>query len=142
MSGYTKQDMIPVRRGKIYCARFCGCNCTYAEFKRATAESTSLAKRLGPSWKPRVFENAGWRWAVETRDGILKVHHTDFGGVRTYSAFLGRRWSANSPSVDEAIYVVISNAQAELRFIEKLVTLAAALAPPRRAAKTKKVIPR
>lgn len=54
----------PVLNGKIYCSRWCGGNCTKAAFDRATKDSNALAKYLGKHWKPTVWENLGWHWAV------------------------------------------------------------------------------
>lgn len=61
-----------VRRGRIYCSPLCGGGCTLAAFNRANKEAGALAKRLGPGWKPEVWENLGWHW------GAIK------GGAKVY----------------------------------------------------------
>lgn len=51
---------VAVRKGPIYCAPACGAKCTYAAFKRMSEFAVDLAKRLGPGWRPHVWENMGW----------------------------------------------------------------------------------
>ena len=50
----------PVRRGKTYCSAWCGGGCTWLEYQAAKRRAERLAKRLGPTWQPGVWENLGW----------------------------------------------------------------------------------
>jgi len=53
----------------IYCSPLCGGDCKRADYDKAVRESAKLAKRLGPGWKPNVWENLGWFWQVE--NGVM-----------------------------------------------------------------------
>lgn len=87
-----------VRRGKIYCAPFCGRGCTWAEHMAAIAGAKRLVAMLGSNFVPRVHENMGWHFHARSVDGRLSVY--DYGGG-TYSALLGyepdrgAQWSAD-----------------------------------------------
>lgn len=50
----------PIRVGKIYCSRGCGCGCTHEAYLQAKRTATRIAKALGPKWEPAVWENMGW----------------------------------------------------------------------------------
>lgn len=72
----------PQHLGKgIYCSPACGGLCTYAAYTRAIHASAALARKLGPGWKPKVWENLGWHWRVEKggcqvwleRDGKYRI---------------------------------------------------------------------
>lgn len=54
----------PVLNGRIYCSPRCGGNCTKEAFDHATTRADALAKRAGPGWVPRVWENLGWYYAA------------------------------------------------------------------------------
>lgn len=57
--------------GEIYCSPACGCKCTKAAYDNAVNEAYKLAKCLGDSWQPRVWENAGWHFSATS--GICEV---------------------------------------------------------------------
>jgi hypothetical protein len=59
-----ERDWKPARRGKTYCSPACGMGCTETAHCNAVNESKALAKRMGKGWKPRVWENLGWHYAV------------------------------------------------------------------------------
>jgi hypothetical protein len=63
----------PVRNGAVFCAPACGRGCTHAEYVHAISNAAVVAKTLGPGWKPHVWENLGWFYAVEHVTG-MKVH--------------------------------------------------------------------
>lgn len=69
---YTKKAHIPVRRGGVYCAPFCGANCTWAAFQDATKKAKDMARKLGPGWEPRVSENMCWYWGATK--GVMIVY--------------------------------------------------------------------
>jgi len=94
-----------VRRGSIYCAPWCGANCTWAAFQEATKRGEALAKLLGDGWKPRVWENMGWFY--EVTNGILEVKTNRRRGKTTYSA-----WCQSNPQVIGDYY---STPQAAIR---------------------------
>lgn len=57
-----------VLNGDIYCSPRCGGGCTKASYDKAVKEADELAARLGPRWKPHVFENLGWHYHVSIPD--------------------------------------------------------------------------
>lgn len=104
----------PVLRGKIYCAPFCGAKCTKAAFDKATKEAKALAKQLGKGWKPCVWENMGWHWAVVNESKSMKLYKDlDYVG---YSAWLepekhlgiGFQWIRNGKTPEQAVLNVIT----------------------------------
>lgn len=54
----------PVHRGLIYCSPGCGAGCTRAAYNKAVDEAEALAKKMGKGWRPEVWENLGWHWAI------------------------------------------------------------------------------
>jgi hypothetical protein len=66
----------PVLDGLVYCSPRCGFQCTRKAFDRATTEAAHLAHRLGPGWKPHVWENCGWHYEVSMLDGLVEVRPT------------------------------------------------------------------
>jgi hypothetical protein len=130
MTGYTAKDMVAVRKGHIYCAPFCGGNCTHAAFERATAAAGEVVKQLGSDWEPRVWENLGWHWSAVSRDGLIKIHGYPDG---TFAAFLGEnpaggRWVGHGHTPIAAVADVLLPARKELRIIEQLVRSATKVA--------------
>lgn len=55
---------IPVLRGEIFCAPFCGAKCKKSAYDNALQQSNEIALRLGSGWEPEVYENLGWHWQV------------------------------------------------------------------------------
>lgn len=80
MSAITKESggWMPVRRGDEFCSPNCGFGCTHAAYEQATREARALAERLGGDWKPRVWENTGWRYEVGL--GVCRITVTLKGG--------------------------------------------------------------
>ena len=68
-----KRDIgwVPVLKGKTYCSPRCGRGCTKADHDRAVEKSNALAKRLGPTWEPHVWENLGWHYGVTC--GVIDI---------------------------------------------------------------------
>lgn len=64
----TEKGWKPVKRGALYCSPRCGGGCTYAAYRAAEREAAALAKRMGPGWVPRVWENMGWHWQIVKGD--------------------------------------------------------------------------
>ncbi len=89
------RDWKPVRHGDTYCAPACGRGCTHIEFERATRKAKALAKQLGPSWKPNVWENLGWHYSAVSACGTIKVHPFGFG-LRGFTVFVGSGKHATS----------------------------------------------
>lgn len=69
----TDRNSPPARRGAVYCSAWCGFNCSWEAHQRATQEAEALAKLLGPGWKPKVWENAGWHFSAEAEHGPFRV---------------------------------------------------------------------
>lgn len=86
----TKENRwVPVRRGAVYCSPRCGGKCKHADFVKAGRDAARLAARLGPRWRPVVWENLGWHWIVafgssEHHHGLFEVHKYD---ARNWSAW-------------------------------------------------------
>ena len=118
-AGAPRDGWTAVRRGHIYCAPLCGGGCTWAAFKLAEHAAAELAKKLGPGWSPRVWENLGWHCSVLDPTGALKVYVNHSGkGVITYSAHLGGenggRWVKSGRTPRTAIRAVAREAMGEL----------------------------
>ena len=75
-SGLYPLSWTPGRRGWIYCSPACGGDCTWRQFLEATRKAKRLARRLGKSWKPSVWENLGWHYQATC----------GFSSVREYSS--------------------------------------------------------
>ena len=56
-----------VRRGDVYCAPACGGGCTHAAYMQAQLGGERLARRLGPGFKPEVWENLGWHYCAVSK---------------------------------------------------------------------------
>lgn len=122
----------PVRKGLIYCAPACGSGCTRAEFDKATLSSAALAKRMGPRWKPEVWENLGWHWAVRSPCGRMKVHPVEWRGSVTYTAYLGEAgepggtWAEHGLTPEAAVQATLA---AALNDAKKIAGFLAGLVP-------------
>jgi hypothetical protein len=114
----------PQLRGEVYCSSACGGGCTKAAHDEAERRATELAKRMGEGWKPRVWENLGWHYAVISPCGRLKIHPSI--GDR-YLAFLGEadsyggRWAEHGDTPEEAARSAIAHAKLEAANIQALV---------------------
>lgn len=54
----------PILDGERYCAPRCGAGCKKADYDAAVEQAEALARRMGPQWAPRVWENFGWHWEI------------------------------------------------------------------------------
>jgi hypothetical protein len=66
--GIKKRDWKPVLKDGVYCSPACGGGkgiCDKSKYDLAVKKANALAKRMGPGWKPRVWENLGWFYEVE-----------------------------------------------------------------------------
>ena len=100
----------PVRNGDIYCSPRCGHGCTHSAYLNAVAAADALAARIGPDWKPHVWENLGWHYAAHSACDRWKVHaHLRNGREDDYTAFLGPAgegggiWAERGETPQEAI---------------------------------------
>ena len=101
----------PVLRGKTFCAPACGNHCTKAAHDKAQQDAKALAKRLGPEWKPRVWENLGWHYSVTAWLWEVSAHIHN-GKVDGYRASLNHRYTSNSTNTpQEALSVSIGLAR-------------------------------
>lgn len=81
----------PVLRGDTYCSPACGAGCTKAAHDAAQRKAKALARRMGPGFKPRVWENLGWHYSAErgrAADNHRALAHVDPSPSGIYTAFL------------------------------------------------------
>lgn len=64
--------------GGIYCSPACGAGCKWSAYQRAHKAADRLAKRMGTSWRPDVWENLGWHYAVSNGDFRITVNQNEF----------------------------------------------------------------
>ena len=103
-----RDPSLPVRKGKVYCAPWCGAGCTWEAYEEATKESKALAKKLsrhfGVPFLPVVWENMGWYYKATCGppEFHLKVYAQRTHTATRYSTLLGvgaggdPRWSVGS----------------------------------------------
>lgn len=133
MRTWTKRDWTPVRRGKTFCSPACGGKCTKAAHDEAQRKAKELAARLGPGWRPRVWENLDWYWDVRYvfPDGELKVRdESRYKGPR-YSAWLeakGFQRIEHHNDPQKAVRRVVAKGHEHLQYIAGIVTSAHAVA--------------
>jgi len=104
----------PVRRGKIYCSPMCGGKCTYRDYQRAVKDAAKLAKRLGPKWKPHMWDNLGWHWQVMYfTHGVLRASiWRGYGGH--YHASIGGVYTAHATTPEAALYAALKELDASI----------------------------
>jgi hypothetical protein len=85
----------PVRKGQVYCAPACGGGCTWAAHQQAWERARELCDRLGPGWKPHVWENLDWHYQAvfgkpvcEGHAGLIEVTVSHHGARSTYTVCL------------------------------------------------------
>jgi len=94
-----RDPLLPVRKGKVYCASWCGAGCTWAAHQKAVKESKALAKRLSEHFdvpfKSEVWENLGWHYRVSCGppEFRLKVYASTYRPphIIQYTTLLGVR---------------------------------------------------
>lgn len=117
----------PVRTAKGgYCSPACGRGCTYEEYKYARQRARTLAQRLGENWKPRVWENLGWYYAVSA--GGITISEPERAGEYTVGFTESGRVGAHIPEVfvarsfrtpEAAVRAQIARVRAWQRAIER-----------------------
>ncbi len=113
---------IAVLKGKIYCSPACGYNCKHADFETATQEGQQLAKKLGPDWTPRIWENMGWHYQAISPDQRCHVSKNRHGG--DYTAYLhhkplsGGRWTGKGATPGEAVDLAYRSCSNELDVLQ------------------------
>lgn len=150
---YTEKDYKAVRRGEIYCAPFCGHNCTYAEYLAAQARADVALSELGPGWKARIWEGFGWHASVIDSSGHIRINIYAYGSGSRYTAFfsldptapgcVGAWVSAHRKTASDAAKAVLNRAHDRLREIQDAVRAYAAASeslssPSRKARKAHK----
>ena len=118
----NKYSWEPVRDGDIYCAPACGARCTHDAFIQANEDAEALCAKLGPEWKPRVWENMGWFYSVKVVDPETgyeaEVHSKKFG---KHFCSIGLGGPKQFWSKDECPRKAFEQARLELQaFIRKL----------------------
>lgn len=59
---------------KKRCAKWCGRGCTEEEYQKAKRDAKELCKKLGPGWKPHIWENLGWHFhAVKGNIHVMQL---------------------------------------------------------------------
>lgn len=81
-------------RRQYYCSPACGGGryCRKEWYDTAVREAAALAERMGPGWKPNVWENLGWHYDVANGIGRITV---DGNPVRSYTAWINAGVSAS-----------------------------------------------
>lgn len=104
----SERNQPPVLKGKTYCAPWCGRGCTKAEYNRALAGATALARRLGAGWKPRVWENLGWHF--EADKGVMSVMVNRYGSSVSHTCYLNTnpQFIAKDKSPKKAVALAIA----------------------------------
>jgi hypothetical protein len=101
-----------VRRGKTYCAPWCGRGCTVAEFDLATAKAKALVDKLnaiGGKWKPYVWENLGWHYEAKSAyETSTKRFHVTEHSDGSYTV-----WWANTTSSAKTLHRALIEARAQ-----------------------------
>lgn len=117
-----KQDWTPRRRGRLYCSPACGGGCTHAAFTKATRSAQALAERLGPKWKPRVWENLGWHFSAASDVGEVHDHGSNLGARRFWADLKadGSQFEAEGSTPEVAIENAIRPARELMKAIEAL----------------------
>lgn len=86
--------------------------------KRLAAEAKSkaiaVAKRLGPGWSIRVWENLGWHWEVNA--GAVSISRTGYAFIAIYDS----RLSAHAGTPQQVLYTVLEAAKNEMLGINKV----------------------
>jgi hypothetical protein len=116
----------PVLRGGVYCSPACGggvqFGCTKQNYDKSTSDAERLAQRMGTGWTPRVWENLGWHYCVNSPNGCIKVYPSIHKGIVIgYSALMGDSDSVagtfvehSTKSPEEAIKKVNATAKKKL----------------------------
>ncbi|MCP4201831.1 MAG: hypothetical protein GY769_07855 [bacterium] len=117
----------PRWRRTIYCSPACGFGCTRVQYELAVSRGERLARSLGEDWKPRIWENVGWRYCA--RRGGLEVHPAGSG----YIAILGEpdspgeRWCEPGDTPENAIRKVVEVAKEEIAGLQAILEKAGVL---------------
>jgi hypothetical protein len=112
---YTKKAMIPVRRGAVYCAPFCGGGCTWAAYQKAVADADALVKKLGDGWKAEVWENLGWYFCA--MKGVMRV--SMYRGQTDCYINTSPQFIANSRSPRKAVALALAKMDAHIASLLK-----------------------
>lgn len=98
------RDWTPKRVGDRYCSPGCGGGCTYHAFAMAKQKARALCTMLGPSWKPRVWENLGWFY--EATLGLVTVSANYRGGY-TACLHIGPNYFMDRKTPKAAVNAII-----------------------------------
>ena len=101
----SKLTWKPVRSGKTYCSSACGARCTWAAYQRACKAADALCRQLGPTWKPRVWENLDWHFQAYYKD-VLQVSPSGLSGS-LWTAQMYGRWMMQGKTPQLAVARVI-----------------------------------
>lgn len=115
----------PVRRGEIYCSPGCGYGCTHKAYLTACLKAERIARRCGPGWKPRVWENLGWHYAATSPNNYVKVHPFREGGGYTvffgWPEGVGGTFTTQDSNLKRAVSMGLKRARSEAAEAAKLV---------------------
>lgn len=112
----SEPDWTPRREGNTYCSPACGGGCTLEAYRKAEHEAIALASRLGPNWKPVVWENLGWHYKVVLRPGseaMLAVYPERGGQYWIDSRLLGSQYNLHHSDPVQGVRDLLTNAEAE-----------------------------
>lgn len=63
-----------LREDGTYCSPACGFGCTKAQHDEVHRLARELAERLGPGWKPDVWENGRWLYGAKHQSVKCEIH--------------------------------------------------------------------
>lgn len=120
----------PRHIGDRYCSSECGRGrgrgCTWQMYQEALKNAQALAERLGPKWKPDVWENLGWHYRALSSDGTIKVHQ-DRPTEKYFNAYFGEvnfpggNWVESGRTPRAAVVKVIARALQKRNEIQALI---------------------
>lgn len=88
-------------------------------YQEALKNAQALAERLGPKWKPDVWENLGWHYRALSSDGTIKVHQ-DRPTEKCFNAYFGEvgpgGWWVESARTPRAAVVKVDSVKHAANF--------------------------
>lgn len=86
--------------------------------KQAKTKAEALAKRLGPSWHPKIWENLGWHWKARHTNGTAVYPGDGLGSFMVFSSKPGETggtYARHGRTAVAALIATLDAAEAELK---------------------------
>lgn len=102
---------------RIFCSPACGANCSYFDYQQAQRRALKLANRLGPGWKPRVWENMGWFCEAVKGKASVHPHYTRGRKTPRYTIYFNTHIQVvlAGPSPSKLVKQALEIARANIR---------------------------